>query len=212
MTKSIRRLSFVLIATLGATAAIAQQRLGPVPPDKMNDEQKKVVEDIKTGPRKEIFGPLAPIMRSPTLAYTMERFGETVYYTSSLDKKIYELAVVLLARATDQQFEWRVHYPAAIKAGIKKEDVDAIAAGRKPRTLADDEQRAYDFFTDILVRNEVSDKNYTRFLEKFGERAVVDGVGLLGYYYSIAVMLNVDRTPLNPGDAPMLPKVRKRFP
>ena len=210
---SIKQLPWALMATLAASCAIAQQRLSPIPADQYSADQKKVVADIAdSGPRKEIFGPLLPMMRSPELAYSAERFGEHVYYNSGLDKRVYELAVILLARQMTQQFEWRVHYPSALKAGVKQADVDAIAAGRRPRTLEPDEAAAYDFIVELYKRNEVSDATYARVVDKLGERGVVEIVGLLGYYTTIADMMNVNRTPLNPGTAPMLKTLAKPLP
>ncbi len=207
------RISWVLATTLAASAAMAQERLGPVPADKYNEEQKKVVTDIATsGPRKEIFDPLLPMMRSPELAYTAERFGEHEYYNSGLEKRVYELAVILLARQMTQQFEWRVHYVGALKAGVKQADVDAIGAGRRPRTLEPDESAAYDFVVELYKKNAVSDATYARAVDKLGEKGVVEIVGLLGYYTTIADMMNVDRTPLHPGTAPMLKPLARPLP
>lgn len=208
-----RKFPLALLATFAACAAMAQQRLGPIPPEKYSDDQKKVVADIAaSGPRKEIFDPLLPMMRSPELAYTAERFGEHVYYNSGIDKRVYELAVILLARQLTQQFEWRVHYASALKAGVKQADVDAIGAGRKPRTLEADEAAAYDFVVELYKKNAVSDATYARAVDKLGERGVVEIIGLLGYYTTIADMMNVDRTPLHPGTAPMLKPLARPLP
>jgi 4-carboxymuconolactone decarboxylase len=198
------RRPFAFIGALLAPLAMAQERLPAVPPGSYTDAQKKVTTDIAAGPRAELFSPLQPMLRSPELAYTAERFGEYVYYHAALDKRIYELIVLLLARQLTQQFEWRVHYPLAMKAGIKQQDIDAIGAGRPPRHLAEDETIAYDFVTDLYTRDAVTDAHYPKFAEKFGERGVVDTVGLLGYYTTIALMMNVNRTPLPEGTAPLL--------
>jgi 4-carboxymuconolactone decarboxylase len=206
-------MSWVLAATLTTSAALAQERLGAPPVDKYTDAQKKVVADIAaSGPRKEIFDPLLPMMRSPELAYTAERFGEHVYYNSGLDKRVYELAVILLARQMTQQFEWRVHYTSALKAGVKQADVEAIAAGRRPRTLEPDESAVYDFVVELYKKNQVSDATYARVVDKIGEKGVVEIVGLLGYYTTIADMMNVDRTPLHAGTAPLLKPLAKPLP
>jgi 4-carboxymuconolactone decarboxylase len=203
---------WVLACSLIAAGANAQERLGPVPPENYTAEQKSVVAEIASGPRKEMFSPLLPMLRSPELAYTTERFGEYVYYKSQLEKRIYELAVLLLARQTTQQFEWRVHYDLAIKSGIARETVDAIGAGKRPPHLAADEAVAYDFIVQLYTKAAISDAAYARFVEKFGERGVVDLVGLLGYYNTIALMMNVDRTPLNPGTAPPLKPLKQPLP
>ncbi len=210
--KLLRR-SACLLSALGlCAAASAQERLAPITPDQYTEEQKNVVAEIAKGPRTEMFSPLLPMLRSPQLAYTAERFGETVFYTSTLDKPIYEIAVLLLARQSMQQFEWRVHYTNAIKAGIAQEDVDAIGAGRRPAHLTDDERIAYDFVVDLFKYNDVSDAHYAKFQARFGDRGVVDLVGLLGYYQTIAIMMNVNHTTLNPGTAPLLKPLAKPFP
>jgi 4-carboxymuconolactone decarboxylase len=105
-----------------------------------------------------------------------------------------------------------VHYPLAIKAGIKQADVDAIGAGKKPKTLTEDQQIAYDFVTEVLKTSTVGDKNYDRFVKKFGERAVVDTVGILGYYYTIALMLSIDRTPVRESPVPLLKPLARPLP
>lgn len=204
--------SSMILAALLAAGSASAQRLGPVSPDKMTDDQRKVIADVKVGPRTALFDPLLPMLRNPELAYSAERFGEAVYYKSGLEPRIYELTVLLLGRHTMQQFEWRVHYPLAIKAGIKQADVDAIGAGKKPRSLAEDEAIAYDFVVQLLKTNDVSDATYGRFVARFGEAAVVSVVGVLGYYNTIALMMNAEHTPLHDGNAPMLKPLKHPFP
>jgi 4-carboxymuconolactone decarboxylase len=201
-----------MVTLMGAGSALSQERIGAVPPDSYTDAQKKVVTDIATGPRTELFSPLLPMLRSPELAYTAERFGEYVYYHSSFDKRVYEMAVLLLARLTTQQYEWRVHYPLSIKVGVKEDTVEAIGAGKRPAHMPDDEAAAYDFVVELFTKNQVSDPTYARFVDKFGERGVIDMVGLLGYYNTIALMMNVNRTPLNAGTAPLLKHLAKPLP
>jgi 4-carboxymuconolactone decarboxylase len=210
---TLTRLLVCFLPSLAICAeASAQERLAPITPDQYTEEQRNVLAEVAKGPRTEMFSPLLPMLRSPQLAYTAERFGETVYYTSTLDKPIYELTVLLLARQTMQQFEWRVHYTNAIKVGIAPEDVDAIGAGRRPAHLTDDQRIAYDFVVDLFKYNQISDAHYEKFQARFGDRAVVDLVGVLGYYQTIAIMMNVNRTALNPGTAPPLKPLAKPFP
>jgi 4-carboxymuconolactone decarboxylase len=205
-------LGWLLPALAICATANAQERLAPITPDQYTEEQRNVIAEVAKGPRTEMFSPLMPMLRSPQLAYTAERLGETIYYTSTLDKPIYELTVLLLARQTMQQFEWRVHYTNAIKVGIAQEDVDAIGAGRRPAHLTDDERIAYDFVVDLFKFNQISDTHYAKFQSRYGDRAVVDLVGLLGYYQTIAIMMNVNRTALNPGTVPLLKPLPKPFP
>jgi 4-carboxymuconolactone decarboxylase len=47
----------------------------------------------------------------------------------------------------------------------------------------------------------VSDANYARVVERFGEHGAVDLIGIIGYYTLVSMILNVDRVPI-PGGAP----------
>ncbi len=200
----ILRCSSLMLAMLCAAAAGAQERMAPIAPDKMTDAQKKVVAEVVSGPRGRLSPPFVPILRSPELLGREQRVGEYLIYHNSLNPRIFELAVLLVARQWTQQFEWRHHYPLALKAGVKQEIVDAVAVGRRPPGMADDESIAYDFVQELQANKSVSDQTYARFLGKFGEQSLVDLVGTLGFYTSIAMVTNVDRTPVEDGTAPLL--------
>lgn len=200
----VRNLSCALFLMLGATTAMAQQRMLPIPDDKMSEAQKKIVADIVSGPRGRLSPPFVPLLRSPDLLSRVQRVGEYLIYHNSLNPRIFELSVLLVARQWTQQFEWRTHYPLALKAGLKQEAVDAIAEGRRPTALAEDEAVAYDFVAELLANRSVSDPTYARTLDKFGEQGLIDIVGSVGFYSSIAMVANVDRTALPEAATPLL--------
>jgi 4-carboxymuconolactone decarboxylase len=200
----VRNLRCALFLMLGATAAMAQQRMLPIPDDKMTEAQKKIVADIVSGPRGRLSPPFVPLLRSPDLLSRVQRVGEYLIYHNSLNPRIFELSVLLVARQWTQQFEWRTHYPLALKAGVKQEAVDAIAEGRRPTALAEDEAVAYDFVAELLANKSVSDPTYARTLDKFGEQGLIDIVGSVGFYSSIAMVANVDRTALPEAATPLL--------
>jgi 4-carboxymuconolactone decarboxylase len=54
----------------------------------------------------------------------------------------------------------------------------------------------------------LSDRTFQAARAKFGERGVVDLVGVLGYYQLVSMLLNVDRYPLPAGVAPELTPLR----
>ncbi len=69
--------------------------------------------------------------------------------------------------------------------------------------MKDDEAVIYDFCTELHQKKSVSDANYAAALEKFGERGVIDLVGVSGYYTLVSMILNVDRHPLPEGVEPL---------
>jgi 4-carboxymuconolactone decarboxylase len=67
-----------------------------------------------------------------------------------------------------------------------------------------DEEAVYNFCTEVLNTKQASDAAFQAAKEKFGERGVVDLLGIVGYYQFVSMMLNVDRYPLADGVQPEL--------
>lgn len=136
----------------------------------------------------------------------LQALGEYLRYDHTLSPRLREMVILLTAREWTQHFEWDVHSPIALAAGLSPVIVDAIAAGTRPEPMAEDEALVYDFTAELHGRKSVSDPMYTRAVESFGEQGVVDLVGAIGYYTTLAMLMNVARTPLPPGrDAVLQP-------
>ena len=81
-------------------------------------------------------------------------------------------------------------------AGLSPAIIDALAAGKRPTSMQPDEEVVYNFCTEVLTTNHASDPNFQAAKEKFGERGVVDMLGVMGYYQFVSMLLNVDGYPL----------------
>ena len=97
------------------------------------------------------------------------------------------------------------HQPLAVKGGLNPEVAKAVAEGRRPMQMAEDEASLYDLIQELLRNRTISDATYARAVSKFGEQAVVDAVSISGYYTMVAMLLNTARTPLGPGIPAPLP-------
>src|SRR5450755_2752809 len=89
---------------LGSSAA--QDRMPPIPADKMTDAQKKAAEELITGQRGELVGPFVPLLRSPEFMSRLQKMGAYLRYDNSLGRKLTEFVILLTARQWTQQFEW----------------------------------------------------------------------------------------------------------
>jgi 4-carboxymuconolactone decarboxylase len=118
------------------------------------------------------------------------------------------MVIIITAREWTQNYEWNSHQPAALKAGLRPEIADAIADGRRPTGMAEDEEIAYDMATEILRLKRVSDATYARAVAKFGEQGVIDLLGVVGYYNFSGDRAERDPTPLPDG----VPEPLKRYP
>ena len=117
------------------------------------------------------------------------------------------LAILITAREWAQDYEWYVHYPIALRAGIKAETVGAIADGRRPTAMTEDEEIVYDFSTELYKNKRISDRTFERAEKRFGKKGIVDLTGISAYYTLLALQMNVARYQV-PKDAKKL----TRFP
>ncbi len=177
----------------------APDRMPAIPADKWTDAQKKAAEEITSGPRKELVGPFIPLLRSPEYMSRLQRVGEYLRYNTKLGSSISEFIILLMARQWTQQFEWYSHQALALKAGIKPETIKSIADGGRPVEMSPDQEAVYEFVTEIRLHQSVSDPVYAKIVNRFGEQGVIDIAGLCGYYTTLAMLMNVARTPVPAG-------------
>jgi 4-carboxymuconolactone decarboxylase len=192
------------VLTCAAAAASAQDRMPPIAPDKLTEAQKKAVEEFKAARSVEISGPFIPLLRSPEVLTRARALSDYLRYRSVLPPRLSEFVILMTARAWTQNYEWNAHEPLARQAGLNPAVIKAIAEGRRPEGMAEDEEILFAFCDELRRNQGVSDQTYARAVAKFGEQGVIDTVGLTGYYTLIAMVLNTARTPLPPGAVPGL--------
>src|SRR6478752_3716925 len=135
-----RQLFAVLLIALVPLTAVAQDRMPPIPADKLTAAQRAAIEEFKTARSAEISGPFVPLLRSPEVMTRARAMGDYLRFKSSLPPRLSEFVILLTARQWTQQYEWNAHQPLAIKGGLRSDIVDAIAAGRRPERMAADEE------------------------------------------------------------------------
>ena len=114
-------------------------RMPEIPPDKLTEAQKKAAAEFAAGRGTPVFGPFIPLLRSPELMLAAKAMGDHLRYSSALPPKLNEFGILITARQWTQQYEWAVHYPIAIKAGLGPEIARAVAEGRRPQLASEEE-------------------------------------------------------------------------
>ena len=171
-------------------------RFKPLTSDQLTPDQKTMVEHLYAGERGGMNGPFNVTLRSPKMGDLAQQLGAQLRFHSALTAKQRELAIILTGRDWTAQYEWYAHSRLALQAGIPKDAVDAIAAGKKPTSLGPDEVPVYNFVNELLKTKRVSDPVFKAAIDKLGEKGVVDLTGLVTYYGFVCAMLNIDRYPL----------------
>ena len=149
----------------------------------MTPEQKRLVQAIIAGPRKQMRGgPFQALLRSPELGDIVQQFGAHVRFKSTLPDALKEFAILVTARHWTAQYEWVAHRRMGREAGLDPAKVEALAERQAAASMSAEETAIYEFATELLRTGEVSDANFAAVKERWGERGVVDlilTVGLL---------------------------------
>jgi 4-carboxymuconolactone decarboxylase len=181
----------IALLTIVGAAARAEERLPTISPAQYTEEQKQAAADFEAARKVPVFGPFEPMMYSPRLMSQARAMGDYLRYKSAIGNTLSELVILITAHEWTQNYEWAVHYPIALKAGIRKEIADDIAAGRRPTGMNSNEEAVFDFTGELLRNKHVSDVTFERARSKLGAKGVIDMTGIVGYYSFLAMQLNV---------------------
>jgi len=199
-----------LIAVTGLPGAVsAQDRLPLIAPDKLTEAQVKAIEEFKAARSADVTGPFVPLLRSPEAMNRVRALGDYLRFRSALPPRLSEFVILLTARQWTQRYEWGAHAPIARQAGVSDATIAAIAEGRRPDRMTEDEDVLYALHDELRRTGGVSDATYAKAVARFGEKGVVDAIGITGYYTLLAMVLNVARTPASDAVTPALPTFPK---
>lgn len=169
-------------------------------PGSMNNDQKQVFDQIVSGPRGTIVGPLRAALHNPSLADKWQKLGQVLRFETSFPKRLNEVAILVTARRWNSVLEWAIHARDAEKAGLEPRIIEAIRTGAVP-DFADDIAAAeiYDFAVQLVQKGDTDQTGYAAIVARWGEVGVVELTAVIGYYSMVAMTLNVHQIPLPPG-------------
>lgn len=177
------------------------QRLPAIDPNDYSEEQMQAAADFEAARNRSVSGPFELMMHSPAVMSRARAFGDYLRYNSAIGNVLSELVILITAREWTQDYEWYAHYPIALEVGIDQEIADAIAEGRRPAGMSEDEEIVYDFSIELHRNHRVSDVTFQRALARFGNQGVIDLTGINGYYTFLAMQMNMGQYPVPEGAA-----------
>ena len=202
---------FALVSWSPASRAEDMVRFAPLKPEELTAAQKAWAEELAAPPRngKITNPPFRAYIRSPDLAPKLTALADYLRWHSSLPPRLSELAILITAREWTAQYEWYAHYPHAIEGGLDPKVAAAIAAGKRPEGMRDDETALYDLVTSLYHDKKVTDAVYKAAREKFGERGIMDIIGIIGFYDITSMTLITMQGGVPEGKTPPLPVLEK---
>ena len=119
--------------------------------------------------------------------------------TRACRPRLSELAIITTGAYWKAGFEWHVHAPIAIAAGLDKAAVEALRSGATPHFEQEDEQAVWRFAHHLLHDHEIPDATYRTVEGLLGAAATVELVGVLGYYGLISMTIKAFGVPVPAG-------------
>src|ERR1700754_3340742 len=180
-----------LVAVTPASRAEDITRFAPLKSEQLPPPQKAWADEIAVPPRNAKFGspPYRAYIRNPELAPRLSALSDYLRWKTSLPPRLSELAILITAREWTAQYEWFAHYPLALKGGLDPKVADAIAEGKRPDGMKEDEAALYDLASELYRDKKLSDPAYKAALNQFGERGIMDIIGIIGYYDLVSMTL-----------------------
>jgi len=190
-----------LLLVIGV-AVIAGQ--APFPKD-IHPETGNRFPAVKAGLTPDAFGPGAIRQYSPAVAESMTAVNDYLRHKSGLDDRLVELAILVTAREMDCVYVWTAHEPAAQKAGLQQEIIDAVKFRRPVTKLAEKDALIVQLGRDAIGKHKVSSDTFARAQKAFGNQGLVNIVALMGDYAATTMLLDVADQHVRPKDKPLLP-------
>jgi 4-carboxymuconolactone decarboxylase len=200
-----------LIAMPQASRAEDIARFAPLKAEELNPAQKAWADMIAVPPRNAKFTspPYRAYIRNPDLAPRLSALSDYLRWNTSLPPRLSELAILITARQWTAQYEWFAHYPLALKGGLDPAVLSDIAVGKRPENMKDDEAALYDLVMALYRDKKVTDSVYKAALDKFGERGIMDIIGIIGYYDLVSMTLITMQAGAPNDSVPPLPVLSK---
>lgn len=181
------------------------QRL-PLPNrEDMDDAGKKVWDELvgNNPPR----GPLAVQMYSPRYQWLVRQVNNFLRNEkeSGLTPHVQELSILIGTRESNADFEYTAHEAAGRKAGIDPKVIEAIKFRRNLEGLPEEDAAVIQLGREIYQKHRVSSDTFARVNKIYGAMKLVNIVGLMNFYYSVAGEIHTFGQEMPAGEKSALP-------
>ena len=204
------RLSVLLLVSLPALAQtqtalppdinpVTLSRLPPVTREDLDEEGQRLLAQrpaAKPGPGPTHVTSYSPRERS---------LGVPTGVGSPVGPRYFQLAVLIMAREIDQQYEWSAHEPAGLRQGLEQSVIDVVKYGKDVAGLADKDATLITFGRMLYREHRVSSELWQRMIGHFGRQQTVQLMMIMGDYFRVGVMMNAVDQHLPPERKALLP-------
>lgn len=160
----------------------------------MTQEQKLLAQEVLNFSLRGLQGPFNMLLRSPKAARRLMALGDYLRSDTPVPLALAELAILIHARCWNDNYEWALHRPRSLEAGITEQEVNRIGQGRMPDFSDDRKQAVFDFCVGLCLERKVSDEVFERTRSLFGEALLTDLTLIMGQYATVSMIISVSAT------------------
>ena len=183
---------------------ITLSRLPWVTPEDLDEEGKKLLAQrpptAKPGPGPGHLTNYSPRDRS---------LGIPSGVNSPVGARYFQLAVLIIAREIDQQYEWSAHEPAGLKQGLEQSVIDVVKHNRPVTGLTDKDATLITFGRTLYREHKVSSELWQKMVGHFGRQQTVQLMMIMGDYFRVGFMMNAVDQHLPPERKALLPPLNR---
>lgn len=128
---------------------------------------------------------------------------------SPVGARYFQLAALIAARESDQQYEWSSHEPAGRRQGLEQAVIDVVKYNRDVAGLSDKDATVITFGRSLFRDHRVNSELWEKMMTHFGRQRTVQLMMIMGDYYRVAIMLNAVDQHLPPDRPPLLPALKR---
>ncbi|HLG56614.1 MAG TPA: hypothetical protein VI485_14850 [Vicinamibacterales bacterium] len=209
------RLFVLLLASLAAVAQaqtalppdinpVTLSRLPPITAEDLDEEGRKLLAErpqAKPGPGPAHVTSYSPRERS---------LGVPTGVSSPVGPRYFQLAVLIIAREIDQQYEWSAHEPAGLRQGLEQSVIDVVKHNRDVAGLSDKDATLITFGRTLYREHRVSSELWQKMVGHFGRQHTVQLMMIMGDYFRVGFMMNAVDQHLPPERKPLLPLLNRK--
>jgi hypothetical protein len=163
---------------------VTLSRLPPVSPGDLDEQGQRLLaarKDVKPAP-----GPTHITSYSPRDLDLGIPSGEK----SPVGARYFQLAVLIIAREIDQQYEWSAHEPAGRRQGLEQTVIDVVKYNRDVAGLSEKDAALITFGRTLFREHRVSSEQWEKMVRQFGRQRTVQLMMIMGDYFRVGFMLN----------------------
>jgi 4-carboxymuconolactone decarboxylase len=150
-------------------------------------------------------GPAGIQLYSPSTLPHLRGLYKYLRFEAGFSARTREIAILVVAREMDSQFQWGMHEKVALSEGVETSVIEVIRHRKSTNDLNEMDAAVIELGRQAFGAHKVTPETFARAKAQFGANRLADLVLLMGSAANTSTLLTVFDMQLRPGMGPPLP-------